>query len=316
MKVDVVGKLSEKVSPVVGKALLKGKAIAPDVAVYGGLGLVIVGTAWFVKRSINNSEDITLYQDQIDVIHRNRSKMTEKEYRKNLFDVRKDFAVKLTKVYGLPLATVIVGSGGVLYGRHLFKVRNVALMGSNAILQNQLDTITTKVDEVLGGGTAKKFLNNAWEETVTVDTVDENGKKKKVKEKRQYVDYKEPNNFCMFFDEGSPKWSKSSTLNLLAVQSIEQEYTDKLRKRKSFVSLLEVYVDGFKLHIPDDKKRALFSTVGWVYDPNGPNNVSMGVFNNVGDAKINFVNGYESVLLLDPNIDGDILSVVEMRKGA
>ena len=137
------------------------------------------------------------------------------------------------------------------------------------------------------------------------------------KEKRWTVDY-DPNSVnpnAVFFDASSKKWSKSGTYNLMAVRSIQDEYTKTLNMRKTYVTWLEVLIDGFKFVDLPQEKRDQFAHMIWEYDPNGDNVIDFGVFNVVDGAKINFVNGYENVLLLDPNLTGDLYSYLEKQKG-
>ena len=50
--------------------------------------------------------------------------------------------------------------------------------------------------------------------------------------------------------------------------------------------------------------------VGWVYDednPLGDNYVDFGIYDINREKTIDFVNGYERVILLDFNVDGNIL---------
>ena len=309
--------------PKIGNLVLRGKEMAPDAAVYAGLVAVIGGTAWLVKRSANSSDKISEYEKKVAQIknmeHIKTSEDLEnyskEQWKKDLFKVRKDFAVELLKVYGPPIATVVIGTGGVLYGRHLFKVRNLALMGSNVALQSNLDSLTKKVDEALGVGTARRFMNGITEETVEVETVDQNGKKKKKKEKREIVrDRSKISPFSEFFDESSRKYHKSAALNLMAIQSVEDEYTRKLHK-VGFVSLAEVYLDGCEMvDVPDEKKK-LWQQYGWKLGA-GDDRIDLGIRDNNGErVKINLLNSHESVFLMTPNIDGDIFTLLAKERG-
>ncbi len=61
------------------------------------------------------------------------------------------------------------------------------------------------------------------------------------------------------------------------------------------------------LDIPETKAGQI---VGWIYDekcPNGDNYVDFGIYNTNREKSRDFVNGYEKVILLDFNVDGNIL---------
>lgn len=53
--------------------------------------------------------------------------------------------------------------------------------------------------------------------------------------------------------------------------------------------------------------------VGWIYDeknPIGDNFVDFGIYDMHKEANRDFVNGYEKVILLDFNVDGNILDMI------
>ena len=53
--------------------------------------------------------------------------------------------------------------------------------------------------------------------------------------------------------------------------------------------------------------------VGWIYDekkPNGDNYVDFRIFDAHNEAKRDFVNGYERVVIIDPNVDGPIIDLI------
>ena len=53
--------------------------------------------------------------------------------------------------------------------------------------------------------------------------------------------------------------------------------------------------------------------VGWVYDeknPHGDNFVDFGIYNLYNEKSRDFVNGYERVIWLDFNVDGNILDLI------
>ena len=64
------------------------------------------------------------------------------------------------------------------------------------------------------------------------------------------------------------------------------------------------------LDIPETKAGQI---VGWFYDadhPTGDNYVDFGIYNTNREKCRDFVNGYESVILLDFNVDGNILEYI------
>ena len=57
-------------------------------------------------------------------------------------------------------------------------------------------------------------------------------------------------------------------------------------------------------------KCAMGQCVGWIYDeknPIGDNFVDFGIWDTHIEKNRDFVNGYENVIIIDPNVDGNIL---------
>ena len=83
----------------------------------------------------------------------------------------------------------------------------------------------------------------------------------------------------------------------------EESYANDVLKIKGFLTLNEVYE---RLGIPTTKAGMV---VGWIYDKDnavGDNYVDFGLYDTHRETVKDFVNGYENVVLLDFNVDGNI----------
>lgn len=310
----LIDNIAQNVSLKAGRATLKLKANAPTIAIVGGLVCVGVGVGIGTYRSIKYAPKIDEYYQRVKNAKETEGEKSEKHF-KEVAIVRAKFVKDISKIYGMPLAMVILGTGAVLYGNHLFKARNLALAGSNAIFQNQVERLSKEIDNAYGEGSAERIKKGGVIKEVEVEDGNGNGKTKK--KKAAVIDYNDLGDFCLFFDQGSSQWHKSSTLNMMAIKNAEKMLTKKLRMR-GYLFLDEAY-DFLDVPIIDERMKCIAHSVGWIYDgdkdnPKYANHVSFRVFDNLTDAKINFVNGYENVILLDPNVDGDIYS--KMMKGA
>lgn len=109
--------------------------------------------------------------------------------------------------------------------------------------------------------------------------------------------------YAKFFDDGCVGWSKDSEYCLLFLKMQQHYANDKLRA-KGHIFLNEVYD---MLGIP---RTEAGDVVGWIYDeqnPYGDNFVDFGLNNK---RAANFVNGYDTKVLLDFNVDGNILELL------
>lgn len=106
--------------------------------------------------------------------------------------------------------------------------------------------------------------------------------------------------YAKFFDESCVGWTKYPECNLMFLKVQEHYANEKLRAR-GYLFLNEVYD---MLGMPRTKAGQV---IGWVYDvnnPEGDNYIDFGIH---AEHNRNFVNGYESTVLLDFNVDGMIL---------
>jgi Family of unknown function (DUF6353) len=108
-----------------------------------------------------------------------------------------------------------------------------------------------------------------------------------------------PSPYAKFFDEMSPNWSKTPEYNLFFLRSQENYANDRL-KIHGFVFLNEVYES---LGLPRSQAGQI---VGWKLDGDGDKYISFGIYDIWDESSRAFVNGVESAILLDFNVDGPI----------
>lgn len=116
----------------------------------------------------------------------------------------------------------------------------------------------------------------------------------------------DPSIYARFFDETNDSWSRDPEVNLFFLKS-QQNYANDLLHANGHIFLNEVY-DLIGL----DRSKA-GQVVGWLYTSNGStdNFVDFGIFNSDSEKARHFVNGFESAILLDFNVDGVIYDQIE-----
>ena len=167
------------------------------------------------------------------------------------------------------------------------------------------------VIERFGEEIDKELRFGLQEGTIEETSTDDEGKTKKSKKKVKTIDGEKDLNdysdYARFFDASSQHWEKDSEYNLMFLNATQMAMNDRL-KAVGHLFLNEVYDE---LDIPRTKAGQV---VGWIWDPNdnenGDNRVDFGIHDLYRSSNRDFVNGYENVILLDFNVDGEILNKI------
>ncbi len=144
--------------------------------------------------------------------------------------------------------------------------------------------------------------------------IPEEAKWVKAKEVKETIEVAAPigTDYSRFFDETSTAWEKDPEYNLMFLRA-QQAHANDILKAKGYLFLNEVYR---MLGIPETRAGQV---VGWRYDPNncdhdGDNYVDFNIMDVHSQKAMDFVNGYERAILLDFNVDGPIMDLVDWEK--
>lgn len=212
----------------------------------------------------------------------------------------------VARVYSPAIALGATSVGCILGAHGILHKRNVALTAAYSMIQGQFNDYRDRVRDDLGEAKDKQYLYGLEAKEVTVEEVNpETGRKKKVKKE---VLVKDPNGYSQYarcFDETNSNWVDSSEMNLLFLRNQQNYANDQLHSR-GHVFLNEIY-DG--LGIPRTSEGAV---VGWVLSDDGStdNFIDFGIYSTDNQLAIDFVNGYESAIWLDFNVDGVIYDLI------
>ena len=292
-----------------GRSGLVLKKYSPEILMGVGIASVIGGTVLACKATLKVEEiidDAKTNLDKINTVHEDvnvsEEVYSEKDYKKDLSIVYVQTGVKLVKLYGPAVTLSAVGIGCLLGAHGIMKKRNVALMAAYKAIEQSFGDYRQRVREELGEETDRKYHLGLRDEVVTEETVDENGKKKKVKTTKTVIDPNKHSQYARFFDESSMHWNKIPEYNLVFLKA-QQNYANDLLKARGHVFLNEVYD---MLGIPRSQAGAV---VGWVLGE-GDDFVDFGIFDSTDDKVRDFVNGYERNILLDFNVTGVIYDLI------
>ena len=231
----------------------------------------------------------------------------EKEYSPE--DAKKDLTVNYTqtavKIAKLYAPAVILGSaslGCLLASNDILRKRNAALSAAYMTVDKSFKEYRSRVTERFGEEVEKEIRYGIKAMEVETTVVNEDGSETTITEQIKTMDPNLYSDYARFFDEASPNWQNDPEYNLMFLKA-QQQYANDLLKAKGRLFLNEVY-DMLGI----DRSKA-GQVVGWVYNPENPtgdNFVDFGIYDMSKERVRAFVNGYETNILLDFNVDGNI----------
>lgn len=311
------GKLFEKASQIVtsstGRALLKLKKHSPEILVIGGVAGVIVATVMACKATSKLDQTLEEVKDEISTTIDNFSHETEEgkiivddgnpEYTKAVAKAKIKGGVRLVRLYAPSFALGFASICCVLYSHGILKRRNAALAAAYSIMDESYKKYRERVISEFGEQVDRRMRFGERTEEIEVTETNEKGEEEKKKILADLIDrdYVGNTDYARFFDESSIFWCKDAETNLKRVLEAQRFCNEKLKAR-GHLFLNEAYDE---LDIP---RTAEGQFVGWIYK--GYPSIDFGVFNEKRAACRRFVNGYENVILIDPNVDGIIYDLI------
>jgi len=247
-----------------------------------------------LKETKEKFQSIEIVKNSTDIEH-----YSDEDHRKDLAIAGLQTVTSWGKLYGPAVAlgaaslTAIIGSHGIM------SRRATSLMAAYGLLQEGFGSYGKHVVDELGVEKDREFRFGIQEEKVSEDVMVD-GKKKKKKGTKKSFDPNAKSDYARFFDEYSVNWRNEPTMNLHFLKT-QQNYANDILKSRGHIFLNEVYDN---LGLPRTKAGAV---VGWLRDSEGDGFVDFGIYD--VDAA-SFVNGYESSVLLDFNVDGVIYDLI------
>lgn len=279
---------------------------APVILTGLGIASFLGSTVMACKATSEVSEVLDEHKEKMDKI-----KKVEEDYDYTKQEIVKmkgekigKTGLEIVKLYAPAAGLAIFGTTCVLGGYGIMHKRNAALGAAYAFVSGKFGDYRNRVKEELGDEKDKEFYHGLKKETITVEEVDENGKKKKVKKEIAVVSPTAGiSQYAKVFDDASRKWVPNAEMNLVFLRNQQNWFNDRLRE-KGNVFLNEVY-DA--LGLPRTPAGAV---VGWVDDGDGDGYIDFGIYSIENQENRDFINGYETNIFLDFNVDGVIYDLI------
>lgn len=305
-----------KVTGAVGKVGFQFKKHSPEILVTAGVVGTVISAVMACKATLKVDQIMDKTREDIDKIHTATEAgvtVAGEEYsvedsKKDLTIVYAQTGVKLAKLYAPSVILGALSITSILASNNILRKRNVALGAAYAALDKGFKDYRSRVIERFGETVDRELKYNIKAQKVDDVVVDEEtGKEKKVKKNVDVAGSDLGSPYAKFYDDGCKGWEKDAEMNLYFLRAEQNFANDRLRAR-GYLTLNEVYE---RLGIPTTKAGQV---VGWIYDPKNPdlhNYVDFGIYDTHREKARDFVNGIERTILLDFNVDGYILDMIE-----
>lgn len=296
------------------KLFNKIKQKSPEIFVVLGITGVIVATVKACQATRHVDEILEEHEAAVEEIKEDKALMPRDEKR----EITKQYAetgLKLARLYGPSVALGTVSIISIMHGHGILQRRYTTLLATYELVDKSYKMYRKRVINELGEQMDRHFRFGETEEEITVETVDEDGKKKKEKQTVKVVDPKaeQYSPYARFFDETSSEWQDDAGLNkakLVHVEAYANDYLKVCKTGKLFLNQVYVWL-GFRPTKAGQR-------AGWDrFSTTGDHFVDLGiqeVFKRVAEGRgtisdIQRVNGIEPNWLLDFNcydITGDM----------
>lgn len=213
------------------------------------------------------------------------------------------YGMKYVKLYAPAAVVGLVSVASVLASHGIMCKRNAALAATVATLEQTISEYRQRLVDKFGEEAEKDIRYNRKSEEVEVTEKGEDGTERVVKKK---LDYLQPSQFAVLFDELNPYYEKGPDYNCTFLRAREAQLNDMLRSR-GYVFLNEAYD---MIGAPRTKAGQI---MGWKYDPSNPdlqNYITFGIFETANKRAEAFRRGIEWSVLVDFNVDGNIWSMM------
>ena len=311
MKLSVLNKASGSL----GRTALKVSKASPEIFVGVGIGCMVASTIFACKATLKADSVIKEKNETLDKVKAAREAVlsndeefkdiTEdvysiEDYRKDLIITYSTAAKGFIKLYWPAIALGVIGTLSILQGHNILTKRNIAIAAAYETVKEGYSEYRKRVVDELGEEADKRFRYGTQKKDIEIQEEKDDGTvKTKIKKGAEVLEGYSAN--AKFFDSSSPYWEKSPEYNLVFLRE-RQAYANQRLDTYGHIFLNEVYD---MLGIPRTKNGAV---EGWIKEGNGY--VDFGIYELYREAARDFVNGYENVILLDFNVDGNILDMI------
>lgn len=288
--------IKDAITSKVGRQILSTRKHSPVILFAAGTVGIIATVVVASRATLKLDEVLAVAEKDLELVRTmDHPRYNEDDRKQDTIKIKIRTAGQIAKLYA-PAAFLGMASIAALTGSHvILNRRNAGLMAAYAALDKGWREYRARVVGEYGEEKDREFRYGYEEREIVEET-----KTGPVTKRIKRVGVEGASIYARYFDEGSPNWDKRSGYNLMFLRSIQAQMNNKLHA-EGYVFLNEVYE---ALGI---KRTSEGQQVGWVLDGgNSDNYIDFGCFDGSKQEFRDFVNGWNSAVLLDFNVDGVI----------
>ena len=293
--------IAKSATAVAGRTGLHLQKHSPAILTVAGVTGMVVASVLGAKATLKASTVADELREDLDMINGVAESMDEAKYSAKEKSSDKVLAYskaigKYTRLYGPAVTLGAASIVSILVGHNILHKRNLAVVAAYKSLEEGFNKYRDRVRAELGDETEYDIRHDVSE----VKTKVEDGKEVVVK----LANTNGISVYARYFDEFSQNWQKEAEYNLLFLK-VQQSYFNDLLTARGHVFLNEVY-EALGL-----EHTGAGAVVGWVRQPGADNFVDFGLYSDGPTGRQRrFINGDESAILLDFNVDGMIYDLI------
>lgn len=290
-----------------GKAKFTLKKHSPEILIVAGVVGTVTSAVMACKATTKIDGILENHKKQVDAIHNaienpetiNNAEYTVEDSKKDLTIVYAHTAIDFVKLYAPAVGLGVLSITAILTSNNILRKRNAAIVAAYTALDKSFKDYRGRVIDRFGKELDRELRFDIKEKEIEETVVNEDGTEAVIKKNVQVIDGHDLSDYAIFFDETCKGYEKDPELNRMIIARVQDWANDKLQR------------DGYLFWNDVRKELGLDRTrsgqcVGWVLDGEGDGYVDLGLFTSYRNNR--FVNGYEPVAILDPNVDGEILN--------
>jgi hypothetical protein len=283
-------------NPTIGRIILKTGKHSPTILFVGGVVGVVATTVLASRGTLQFQKDVLELKADLDtakeVLARDSEAYTREDYNKDVVTLNAKLVVAASKRYAPAVFVGFISIAMLTKSHRILTSRNAAVTAAYAALEKGFDEYRRRVVQEYGEEIDRRLrFSRDLELKPKLDSAG-----KEIKSSRNPYDYSV---YARFFDQTCKDYNSESEYNFMFLRA-KQNYANDLLRSRGHVFLNEVYsMLGFE----HSKAGAV---VGWIISSEGDNFIDFGIFDHDRERARAFVNGHESAILLDFNVDGVI----------